>query len=121
MLDMEGARSMTNIRSFCLDHSWPDWTPVHDIIQSNVGEGEYQKVAVLNRQKIACMIYFPDNSSADLALANHFAEAGEVIVQWYNPASDSYSDESEIDIMDGKLKVSPPPKWPDAILILKAK
>ena len=121
MLDMEGARSMTNIKSFCLDHSWPEWTPVHDIIQSNVGEGEYQKAAIITRQENACLIYFPDNSSANLDLANYFTKAGEVMVQWYNPASDNYSEESEIAAMDGKLIMAPPDSWLDAILIIREK
>jgi len=121
MLDMEGARSMTNIKSFCLKHSWPDWTPVHDIIQSNVGEGEYQKVAIITRQENACLIFFPENSSANLDLSNHFAEAGAVIVQWYNPASDNYSEESDIAAMDGKLIMAPPDSWLDAILIIREK
>jgi hypothetical protein len=121
MLDMEGARSMTNIKSFCLDQSWPGWTPVHDIILSNAGEGENQKVAVFIPEHSSYLVYFPENSSADLDLANHFAEAGEVNVQWYNPASNSYSEESKASISDGPMKVNPPDHWPDAILILKAK
>ena len=61
MLDMEGARSMTNIKSFCLNHSWPDWIPKHDIIRSNLGEGEIQKVAVSTPPDSTYLIYFPDN------------------------------------------------------------
>jgi len=121
MLDMEGARSMTNIKSFCLQHSWPDWIPVHDIIQSAAGEGEYQKVAILNPQENACMVYFPDNSSTGLDLSNHFAEAKELDLQWYNPVSDSYAEKYNAAAVDGKLKVSSPDAWPDAILILKGK
>ena len=121
MLDMEGARSMTNIKSFCLNHSWPDWIPNHDIIQSNLGDGEIQKVAVFTPPDSTYLIYFPDNSYANLDLANHFPEDEDIIVQWYNPASDSYSEEYKIAVIDGKLKVNPPDNWHDAILILKGK
>ena len=119
MLDMEGARSMTNIKSFCLNHSWPDWTPVHDIILSNAGDGEYQKVAVLTRQDSVCLIYFPDKGYANLDLTKHYAKAEDIIVQWYNPATDSYSEENELAVKDGRLKVNPPDHWLDAIIIIK--
>ncbi len=118
MLDMEGARSMTNIKSFCLGHSWPDWTPVQNIIQSNAGEGELQKVAVFARQDSTYLIYFPDNSSANLDLANHYPGTEEFIVKWYNPSSGIYSEEYKMAIKDGKMKESPPDHWPDAILVL---
>jgi hypothetical protein len=121
MLDMEGARSMTNIKSFCLNHSWPDWTPIHDIVQSNQGEGELQKVAAFTLQDRTCLIYFPDNSIANLDLTKHFAEAEDISVQWYNPASDSYIEENKIAVRDGKMIVIPPDQWPDGILILKGK
>lgn len=121
MLDMEGARSMTNIKSFCLKHSWPDWTPVHDIIQSNLGEGEYQKVAVITRQGNVCLIYFPDNSSTNLNLANYFAGAENIMVQWYNPASGSFAEAFKVAVIDNKMDLTPPDHWPDAMLILKGK
>jgi len=121
MLDMEGASSMTNIKSFCLDHAWPDWTPVHDIIQSDMGEGEYQKVAVLTRQDSICLVYFPDNSSANLDLANHYAAAEDIIVQWYNPASGAYAETCKMAVIVSSIKVRPPDHWPDAILILREK
>ena len=121
MLDMEGARSMTKVKSFCLNHSWPDWNPVHDIILSNAGDGEYQKVAVLTRQDSACLIYFPDNSYANLDLTQHYAKAEDIFVQWYNPASDSYSEEYKITFIDGKMMVTPPDHWPDAIFIIGGK
>jgi hypothetical protein len=118
MLDMEGARSMTNIKSFCLKHSWPEWTPVHNIIRSNVGEGEYQKVAIVTRQENACLIYFPDSSSANLDLAKYFPGTRDIIVHWYNPVSDAYTEKYKAAITDGELKVNPPDNWTDAILIL---
>jgi hypothetical protein len=121
MLDMDGAKSMKNIKSFCLSHKWPDWKPVHDIIQSNMGEGEYQKVAVFTRQDSTCLIYFPDISYTNLDLANQYAEAEDIIVQWYNPAADSYSEEDKIEVIDGKMRAIPPDHWPDAILIIKGK
>ncbi len=119
MLDMEGARSMTNIKSFCLLHSWPDWTPVHDIVLSNPGEGELQKVAVSTLQDSTYLVYFPDNSEANLDLTDHFIGTENVIVQWYNPASDSFSEKNEITNINGKMTVLPPDHWPDAILILR--
>jgi hypothetical protein len=121
MLDMEGARSMTNIKSFCLNHFWPDWKPVQDIVQSNKGEGEYQKVAVITGQENTCLVYFPDKSYASVELANHFNGVGEFNLQWYNPASDSYTEKSKVAIINGKLRVSPPDTWSDAILILRGK
>jgi len=121
MLDMEGAGSMTNIKSFCLKHSWPEWTPVHDLIQSNEGEGENQKVAVFTGKGNTCLVYFPDSSSTSLDLAHYFSEAEEINLQWYNTAADSYSQINKAAAIDGKLKASPPENWPDAILILKGK
>jgi len=121
MLDMEGARSMTNIKSFCLEQLWPDWTPVQNIVISNEGEGELQKVSVFNMQKNICMVYFPNNSSASLELSSYFEKTEEINLQWYNPASDTYAEESERAIKDGELIVSPPNNWQDAILILEGK
>ena len=121
MLDMEGAGSMTNIKSFCLKHSWPDWIPVHDVIQSNAGEGENQKVAVFIPHKPLCLVYFPDNSATSLELASHFDETGDMDLQWYNPASDSYTERIKAAAIEGKLKVSPPDTWADAILIIRGK
>ena len=121
MLNMEGAGSMTNIKSFCLKHSWPDWIPVHDVIQSNAGEGENQKVAVFIPHKPLCLVYFPDNSAASLELASYFDETGDMDLQWYNPASDSYTERIKAAAIEGKLKVSPPDTWADAILIIRGK
>jgi hypothetical protein len=118
MLDMEGARSMKYIKSFCLEHSWPDWAPIHDLIQSNEGEGELRKVAVLARQDSICIVYFPDNSVAELDLADHFARAENIDIQWYNPATGSYTGKSKIFPADNKMKAIPPDRWQDAILIL---
>jgi hypothetical protein len=119
MLDMEGARSMTNIKSFCLHHSWPDWKPVQDILKSNPGVGEIQKVAVFTPADSTCLVYFPDNSTANLDLAGHYQGTEHFIVQWYNPASDSFSENIETTLIDGKLRAGPPAHWPDGILILR--
>jgi hypothetical protein len=119
MLDMEGARSMKYIKSFCLEHSWPDWTPIHDLVTFNEGEGELQKVAVQTVQDGSCMVYFPDSSMANLNLENHFHGIGKILIQWYNPASGVYSEAYEMPVKNNLIEVCPPENWPDAILILK--
>jgi hypothetical protein len=119
MLDMEGARSMTHINSFCLEHSWPDWTPIHDLIVSNEGEGELQKVAALDRQGGIFLVYFPDNSQAELDLADHIEGAGEIHTQWYNPANGLYGGKNQTISGKSNMQVIPPDHWQDAILILR--
>ena len=119
MLDMEGARSMTNIKSFCLENGWPSWTPVHDLLTSNEGEGELQKVAVKNTKDRVYMIYFPDNSKATLNLENHFPAVENIRMQWYNPASGEYSEANDRSVKNAEAGIAPPEDWPDAILILK--
>jgi hypothetical protein len=119
MLDMEGARSMGNVKSFCLDHSWPFWTPDQQIFMSGMGEGENRKVAVFARKDSACLVYFPDSSAAEIDLSEHFPGAGEIIVQWYNPASGSYDEERTITAAQGRLTAVPPRQWPDALLIIR--
>ena len=88
---------MTNIKSFCLGHSWPDWRPLHDIVQSNRGEGELQKVAVFARKDSTCLVYFPDNSVAGIHLEDYFAGHEEIMARWYNPTRDIYVEEEKMD------------------------
>jgi len=118
LLDMEGAKSMKFVKSFCLDHNWPYWTPVHYLIQSNQGEGELQKVAVISESINECLIYFPDNSTAKLDLSKHFKDTEKILAQWYNPASGNYSDKLHMTHFKKGLEVIPPVDWSDAILIL---
>ena len=119
MLDMEGARSMTNIKSFCLLHSWPDWTPAQELILSDAGEGENQKVAVFTPQDRTSLVYFPDKSAANLNLAGYFEGDENINTLWYNPATDTYLEGKNVPLTDGKMKAVPPDTWPDAILILR--
>lgn len=119
MLDMEGARSMAHIKSFCLDHSWPFWTTDQRIFISGMGEGEQRKVAVFARKDSSCLVYFPDKSAAVLDLSDHFPGAGEIMVQWYNPATGSYAEKHTITTTAGRLTAAPPEPWPDALLLIR--
>ena len=118
LLDMEGANSMKFVKSFCLNHNWPDWIPVHDMILSNFGDSELQKVAVLAESTGECFIYFPDNSILILDLSKHYNEAEKILIQWFNPASGDYSDKSQMTVSEKVAYLSPPADWSDAILIL---
>ena len=119
MLDMEGARSMAHIKSFCLDHSWPDWESVQGILRSNQGDGENQKVAVYIRQDNSCLVYFPDNSPATLNLAAYYPQDENIFIQWYNPGLNLYSGEIEMPVRENELRVKPPADWEDAILLIR--
>ena len=121
LLDMEGANSMTYAKSFCLNHKWPNWNPVNDVIMSNQGEGELQKVAVFSVTTDEYIIYFPDNSNAIIDLPLLFKKAQKVFAQWYNPKSGDYTEKSQITILEKKIEVSPPGNWSDSILILSIK
>jgi len=118
LLDMEGANSMKFVKSFCLNHHWPDWIPIHDMIQSNRGEGELQKVTVLSLSTDECFIYYPDNSHSKLDLSKYFGETEKILAQWYNPASGNYSDKFQMTLSNEGIDVTPPAEWSDAILIL---
>jgi hypothetical protein len=121
MLDMEGARSMANIKSFCLDHSWPQWIPDQRIFLSGTGEGETRKVAVFAFADSTSLVYFPDSSTATLDVSRHFPGAGEIIVQWYDPASGTYADMHAITTPEARLTTTPPEQWQDALLILRSR
>ena len=118
LLDMEGATSMKFVKSFCLNHNWPDWIPVYDMIMSNLGEGELQKVSVLSQLTGECFIYFPDNSYSKLDFSKYFGETKNILAQWYNPASGNYSDKIQLTFSNDGINVTPPADWSDAILIL---
>ena len=118
LLDMEGANSMKFVKSFCLNHHWPDWIPVHDMILSNLGDSELQKVAVLAESTGECFIYFPDNSILILDLSKHFNEAEKILIQWFNPVSGNYSDQTQMTVSKEVAYLTPPADWSDAILIL---
>ena len=120
MLDMEGARSMALIKSFCLDHYWPHWTPDQRIFISGMGEGENQKVAVFTIKDSTCLVYFPDSSAAELDLSDHFPGAGELDVQWFNPASGIYAEKVAITSVEGRWPATPPSQWPDALLVIRS-
>lgn len=118
LLDMEGAMSMIFVKSFCLQHAWPAWKPVYDIIQSGRGEGEFQKVSVFSESTGECYIYYPDNSFSILDLSKYFSEKDKIFVQWYNPASGFYSDKIQLPLSNKDRDLTPPDQWLDAILIL---
>jgi len=120
LLDMEGANSMKFVKSFCLNHNWPHWIPVHDMIMSNLGNGEMQKVAVIAESTGECFIYYPDNSHSQLELSKYFKEAEKVFVQWFNTASGTYSVKSQLAVSEEDIYLSPPADWSEAILILSA-
>ena len=81
---------MKFVKLFCLNHNWLDWIPIHDMIQSNQGEGELQKVTVLSLSTDECFIYYPDNSHSKLDLSKYFGETKKILAQWYNPATGNY-------------------------------
>ncbi|MCK5344536.1 MAG: hypothetical protein KAR20_14080, partial [Candidatus Heimdallarchaeota archaeon] len=99
-------------------HNWPDWIPVHDMILSNQGEGELQKVSVLSESTGECFIYYPDNSFSKLDLSKYFSETDKILAQWYNPAIGNYSDKIQMTFSKEGITVIPPADWSDAILIL---
>jgi hypothetical protein len=117
-LDMKGAESMRFVKKFCLNHNWPEWIPVHDIVQSNLKKSEFQKVAVITSLKDEYLIYFPDTSPAKLDMTLYIRETEKLFVQWYNPASGIYTVKSVAVFSGGELVVTPPVNWTDAILIL---
>lgn len=118
LMDMEGARSMKHVKSFCLQHAWPFWKPVHDIIQSSGGEGEFQKVAAFSETTDECFIYYPDNSYSKLDLSKYFEDTDNIFAQWYNPASGNYSDKIQLTSPFEGMDATPPANWSDALLIL---
>jgi hypothetical protein len=117
-LDMKGAGSMKFVQEFCLGHNWPHWKPVNKVVQSDLIKSEYQKVAVVTENNDECLICFPDNSSAKLDLSEYFNDAEAVSVQWYNPASGSYSGKTQMELSEGIIEVTPPAECSDAILVL---
>ncbi len=118
LLDMEGAWSMKYVKSFCLRHNWPAWKPVHEMIQSNEGDGEFQKVAVLSNTAGECYIYFPDNSGSLIDLTAYVNEPGTFSTQWYNPASGKYTEKIQRKFSREGLKVAPPGNWSDGVFLI---
>ncbi len=118
LLDMEGAWSMKYVKSFCLHHNWPAWKPVFDVIQSNGGDGEFQKVVVLSKTAGECYIYFPDNSGSLIDLTAYVNEAGTFSTQWYNPASGKYTEKIQKKFSREGLKVAPPGNWSDGVFLI---
>jgi len=118
LMDMEGARSMKYVKEFCLQHAWPAWKPVQDIIQSGGGEGEFQMVSVYSDSTGECYIYYPDNSESLIDLTEYCNESGTFLSQWYNPASGKYTEEIQGKFSGAGIRLAPPEDWSDGILIL---
>ena len=118
LMDMEGALTMKFVKSLCLQHGWPAWKPVHDIIQLNGGEGEFQKVSVLCESTGECLVYYPDNSGSKLDLSKYFKDAEKFFGQWYNPASGNYEDKIQFAFSNEGIDATPPASWSDGVLIL---
>ena len=118
-LDWEGAQSMKWVRAFCTTHFWPTWKPISNIFSSDPGSGELQKVAVLAGKEI--LIYFPENSSAELDLKDLFTENRQLQLNWYNPVNGTLQQQSEEFVEAILIEVTPPEDWEDAILVISEK
>lgn len=118
MLDLEGANTMKYLKSFCLSYNWPDWLPVHDLLQSDKGEGELQKVSVLSESSGECFIYYPDNSPGLLDFSSYMPATKQLKARWYNPSRGEYTDKIKIHHSIQGRGMKPPDNWPDAVLIV---
>ncbi len=106
LLDMPGAGQMVFLRSFLEEHDWWAWQPADEVIVAGRGEGELEKVAVRFGESL--LVYFPENSEAELNW--HGAETA----RWYNSQCGEYVPGK----VSGSAQYIPPGGLEDGILIL---
>ncbi|MEM9674738.1 MAG: DUF4038 domain-containing protein [Bacteroidota bacterium] len=116
MLDMEGARTMKQVKKFCLENGWPYWTPDNSLLAADTIKGELQKVAVQDRANNSYYIYFPDSSQVSINVIE--TETRNFSTKWYNPQTGNYSDEQSGKPDQGQLDIILPQGWEDAVLII---
>lgn len=105
LLNQKGAGQMNQLRKFLEANQWYNWFPVEAIIRGK-GDGELEKVAVKSGSRI--LIYFPDNTEAQLS------GMGVKNIRWFNPVTG----ESLGGLRTPDNTYSLPERWVDGILIL---
>ena len=117
MLDMEGARTMRNIKKFCLENGWPHWVPDNSLLKGETATGELQIVAVKDSSSSSYHVYFPENRQLVLDVAS--VNSNNLQIQWYNPQTGRYTGKRKVTPKQNQLLLNPPDGWSDAVLLLK--
>jgi hypothetical protein len=120
MLNMEGANSMKFLKSFCLENEWPCWTPINALIAEGMGDGEYQIVAAETEPSGSILLYFPENRPVKIDPATTKLNKDNIVVQWFDPASGTYSATKKANIDEQQMMFTPPENWIDAVLIIRS-
>lgn len=119
MLEMEGVQCFPYLKKFFIEQEWWKWEPDTTIHISNKGSGEFQKVAVRNYEDNKILIYFPENSLAEIDLSRFEGEE-DLAFSWFNTKDGSKTSLSVLP--EGfKPEFKPPEGWAEAVLIIDKK
>jgi len=116
-VDSPGSEQMRIGIDFVNAHQWWLWQPKQSLIMRGEEEGEQRKTAVLAEDGGECLVFFPENSAADIRL-DRLPGRSSVDTYWFNPTDGVLSTEQAYPAQ-GARRFSPPSEWEDAILILK--
>lgn len=114
-LDFPGARQVAVIaQEFLRKHNWESWAPNGGVI-SGVGENESLKAAVKTKSGDMTLVYFSNNSHT--RVRNVLDKPARAY--WFYPR-DGDVVEADAFAQDETRDMAPPPRWEDAVLVLKA-
>lgn len=103
----------TVAKQFLIDHQWHEWIPNGNVI-SGVGEAESLKTAVTTQSMDMALVYFSNRSSTRI----HNVLKQEAQAYWFYPRNGKMEELIAFKVNESR-EVMPPPKWEDAILVLK--
>ncbi|NND08507.1 MAG: DUF4038 domain-containing protein [Saprospiraceae bacterium] len=121
MLDLEGARSMTHLKSFCLTHDWYRWIPDQSLIEADTGKGQFEQVAVTSTKKDFALYYLPENRLCKINVGKLVGTQDSLSIQWFDPSTGKYGDQTLMSSTQLGTGVSPPAYYKDALLVISAK
>jgi hypothetical protein len=117
-LNAEGAGDLKHLKKVFLDNHWWRLVPNQRIIVGGKSNGRTLKVAVTSCDKDRVLIYFPENSPADIDLTCIFAH-NTANVTWHNPRNGKTVSAAAVST-SGIKRFDPPSAWQDALLVIVA-
>ncbi|MBD0374478.1 MAG: hypothetical protein ICV51_02470, partial [Flavisolibacter sp.] len=102
-------------RTFLSTHQWYDWVPDQSIILRGAETGENLKVAVTSATGRMVLVYFPNNSFAEIKNTLNKAATAS----WFDPRNGRETGAGNFQQNESR-NIVPPDGWEDAILVIKA-
>lgn len=120
-LDMPAAMTLPILKGFIASRRWEKWIPAPDVFANGKGEPGTveEKVAVKSSVGDEILVYYADNSAAEIHL-NQITASDNARGVWFDPGNGN-TESAGTDYSTSKSRsFTPPEGWEDAVLILEA-